>query len=111
MRWRGNDPKYCGCRVCIGGNIEVMNSLYYFLHGNMNSSLHFLSTTMKACNDLIAYIDGFNDDISGNNVLLVPLVRNGLVLHVFDKVSKRNANEAAKTLALLQKKITLTLMI
>ena len=34
----------------------------------------------------------------------VPLVRNGLVLYVFNKVSNRNANEAAKILALLQGK-------
>ena len=34
---------------------------------------------MKTSNDLTAYIDGFKDDIAGNNILLVPFVRNGLV--------------------------------
>ena len=57
---------------------------------------------MKTSNDLTAYIDGFKDDISGNNILLVPFVRNGLVLYVFNKLSNRNANETAKILALLQ---------
>ena len=57
---------------------------------------------MKTSNDLMAYIDGFKDDISGNNILLVPFVRNGLVLYVFNKLSNRNAYEAAKILALLQ---------
>ena len=57
---------------------------------------------MKSSNDLTAYIDGFKGDISGNNILLVPFIRNGLVLYVFNKLSNRNANEAVKILALLQ---------
>ena len=57
---------------------------------------------MKTSNDLTAYIDDFKDDIRGNNILLVPFVRNGLVLYVFNKLSNRNTNEAAKILSLLQ---------
>ena len=57
---------------------------------------------MKTSNDLTAYIGGFKNNISGNNVLLVPFVRNGLVLYVFNKLSNRNANEAAEILASLQ---------
>ena len=57
---------------------------------------------MKTSNDLTAYIDGFKNNISGNNVLLVPFIRNGLMLYVFNKLSNRNANDAAEILASLQ---------
>ena len=86
-------------------NIEVMNFITLYLAWQRKRFIAFLCnflSTMKTSNDLTAYIDGFKDDISGNNTLLVPFVRNGLVLYVFNKLSNRNANEAAKILALLQ---------
>ena len=65
---------------------------------------------MKTSNDLMAYIDGFKkDDIIGNNVLLVPFVKNGLLLYVFNNLSKQM--KLLKNWPYCKEGITLTLML
>ena len=63
-------------------NIEVMNFITLNLAWQPKWFIAFLCnylSTMKTSNDLTTYIDGVKDHISGNNILLVPFVRNGLV--------------------------------
>ena len=66
-------------------NIEFMNLITLYLAWQRKRFIAFLCSilsTMKISNDLTACIDGFKNDINGNNILLVPFVRKGLVLYV-----------------------------
>ena len=66
---------------------------------------------MKTTEDFKKLIEGFNSDISADNVLQVSVIRNGLVVHIYTNLMQQSIFKMPKWWLLFMKEYVRILML